>query len=126
VAGLVCVIALLDSIERVVRYVNFRAGLDLSIFDQAIWHYSQFQGRYSTIKGSNLLGDHFHPLIAVFAALYWVWSDPRLLLIASSILVACSVIPVFLFARRRLPWLPSYLIAVAYGLFWGLQGGCGV
>jgi uncharacterized membrane protein len=125
VVGLVCVIALLDSVERVVRYVTFQSGLDLSIFDQAIWHYSQFQGPYSTIKGSNLLGDHFHPLIAVFAPLYWVWSDPRLLLIASSILVACSVVPVFLFARRRLPWLPAYLIAVAYGLFWGLQEGLG-
>jgi len=39
-----------------------------------------------------------------------------LLQIASSILVACSVIPVFLFARRRLPWLPSYLIAAALNL----------
>jgi uncharacterized membrane protein len=117
--------AALMAVYCVVRYDNFAAGLDLSIFDQAIWHYSHFQAADSTIKGFNLLGDHFHPAIALLAPLYWVWSDPRMLLVGSSLLVASSIIPVFLFARRRLPRLPSYGVAVAYALFWGLQIGVG-
>lgn len=124
-AVVVLLIAAGDAIFCVLRYANFRTGTDLSLFDQAIWHYSRFEAPISTIKGFSLLGDHFHPTVAGLAPLYWLWSDPRMLLIGASVLVACSVIPVFLFARRRLPRAPSYLIAMAYGVFWGIQVGVG-
>jgi uncharacterized membrane protein len=122
---LVVVMAVSMSLYCVVRYESFGAGLDLSLFDQAIWHYSHFQAPYSTIKGFDLLGDHFHPTVALLAPLYWVWSDPRLLLTAASLLVAASIVPVFLFAPDRLDRLESYLIAFAYAVFWGLQIGVG-
>ncbi|MDQ2761626.1 MAG: DUF2079 domain-containing protein [Actinomycetota bacterium] len=117
------VIAMLDSVLSVVRYVHFLAAYDLAIFDQVVWHYSRFEAPFSSIKGENLLGDHFHPLVAVLAPLYWVWSDPRMLLIAQSVLVAASIIPVFLFAAPRVGRAGAYLLAGAYGVFWGLQVG---
>ena len=53
--------------------------------------------------GYNLLGDHFHPLIAVLAPLYWIWDDPRMLLLAQAALFAASMVPVARFAERRRP-----------------------
>jgi hypothetical protein len=59
---------------------TFASGVDLVIFDQAIWHLSRFERPESTVRGlSNLFGDHFHPLIALFAPLYWIAADPVLL-----------------------------------------------
>ncbi len=48
----------------VLRHQHFGThAFDLSIFDQAIWHYSLFQAPASTVRGTaNLLGDHFHPI----------------------------------------------------------------
>jgi len=110
-------------VASIVRYVHLQSGLDLGIFDQVVWHYSRFEAPFSSIRGENLLGDHFHPLVAVLAPLYWVWSDPRMLLIAQSVLVAASIIPVFLFAAPRVGRAGAYLLAGAYGVFWGLQVG---
>jgi uncharacterized membrane protein len=115
--------AVLEAIASVIRHVNLGSGLDLAIFDQAVWHYSRFEAPFSSIHGENLLGDHFHPLVAVLAPLYWIWSDPRMLVIAQAALVAASIIPVFLFAEPRLGRVGAYLLAGAYALFWGTQVG---
>ena len=51
--------------------------------------------------GYNVLGDHFHPIIAVFAPLYWIWDSPYVLLIVQTALIAASIPVVYRFARRR-------------------------
>ncbi len=71
--------------------------------------------------GYNLLGDHFHPLVALWAPLYWVWPDPRMLLAAQAALVAASVVPVVRFSRRRLGPAASLAVGAVYGLSWPLQ-----
>jgi uncharacterized membrane protein len=123
IAALVAAFAAVGAVASVVRYDHLASGLDLGIFDQAIWHYSRFEAPFSSITGENVLGDHLHPLIATLAPLYWVWSDPRVLLIAQSALVAASIVPVFLFARDRLGRTGARLLAVGYAAFWGLQVG---
>lgn len=120
---LVGVVALTDAIASIIRHVNLGSGLDLSLFDQAVWHYSRFEAPFSSIHGENLLGDHFHPLVAVLAPLYWIWSDPRMLVIAQAVLVAASIIPVYLFALPRIGRSGAYLLAGAYAVFWGVQVG---
>jgi uncharacterized membrane protein len=121
--ALVAAITLLESVASIIRQVHLQSGIDTAIFDQAVWHYSRFEAPYSSIKFGNLLGDHFHPVVALLAPLYWIWSDPRMLLIAQSLLVAVSIIPVFLFAESRLGRPGAYLLAGAYAAFWGLQVG---
>lgn len=121
--ALVALTAAVDAIASVIRHVNLGSGLDLAFFDQAVWHYSRFESAFSSFLGENLLGDHFHPLVATLAPLYWIWSDARMLLIAQAILVAVSIIPVFLFAKPRLGRVGAYLLAAAYAAFWGIQVG---
>lgn len=98
------------------------SAYDLGIFDQVVWHLSRFEPPASSVRGfTNFLGDHFFPVIALFAPLYWVAPRPEMLIVAQAALFALSIVPVFLFARRRLPCGPAILLAIAYGCFWGLQ-----
>ena len=94
----------------------------MAIYDQAIWHLSRFERPASSIRGlTNVFGDHFHPIIALFTPLFWVAPFAETLIVAQAILLAASVVPVFLFARDRLPSGPALALCVAYGLFWGMQ-----
>ena len=80
------------------------SGYDLGIFDQAIRSYSRFQPPISSIKGVdyNLFGDHFHPIIALAAPLYWVWDDPRVLQLAQVVLVLVAGLLASRIAGRRM------------------------
>src|SRR5205814_145594 len=71
--------------------------------------------------GYNLLGDHFHPLIAVWAPLYWIWDDPRALLLLQAALFAASVVPVVRLAERRIGGRRALVVGLVYGLSWQLQ-----
>jgi uncharacterized membrane protein len=43
------------------------------------------------------------------------------LIAGQAILLACSIVPVFLFLRTRLPFGPALTLAAAYAVFWGIQ-----
>lgn len=123
--ALVVTAAFAYSLFSLLRHWHFgSAGHDLGIVDQAIWHYSRFEVPATTIRlepTPNLLGDHFSPILAVLAPLYWVFPDAGTLLVAQGVLFALSIFPVFLFTRNRLGSLPGYCFAAAYALFWGIQ-----
>jgi uncharacterized membrane protein len=98
------------------------SAFDLGLFDQVVWHLSRFEAPASSIRGfSNFLGDHFFPVIALFAPLYWIRPGPDTLIAAQATLFAASIVPVFLFIRTRLPAGPAFAMASAYGCFWGIQ-----
>jgi uncharacterized membrane protein len=121
---LVCafVFLLVYALLGLFRHWRFGTNYDMAIFDQAVWHLSRFEAPASTIRGfQNILGDHFHPIIAVWAPLYWMWPSAETLIVAQALLFAASTIPVFLFLRSRLAYGPSIALTVAYGFFWGLQ-----
>ena len=104
------------------RHWHFGTGFDLAIFDQAVWHMSRFEAPASTVSGyTNILGDHFYPILALFAPLYWIAPAPETLIVAQSVLLAASILPVFWFTRARLPERPALALCAAYGLFWGMQ-----
>ncbi|GAA1370939.1 DUF2079 domain-containing protein [Luteococcus sanguinis] len=72
-------------------HASLRTGMDLAIFDQAVRALSQGEAPVSAIKGGmNLWGDHFHPAIVLLAPLYWVFDDPRALLVAQAVMVAAA------------------------------------
>ena len=118
------VAALLYSAVAVLRHVHFRTqAFDLGIFDQAIWHYSRFEAPASTIRGeANLLGDHFHPILALAAPAYWLGADVRGLLVLQAVLLAASSLPLYRTAQQLFGTPPAVLWACAYLLSWGLLG----
>ena len=115
---------------------TFRIGsYDLVIFDQAVRSYAHFGAGIAPIKGVqdgfganfSVLGDHWSPIIAVLAPLYWVAGQPVTLEIAQGVLFALAIPPLWLFASRlagtsslpgRAPGAAAYLACVAYALSW--------
>jgi len=103
------------------QYVG--SGYDLGLFDQAVRAYSHFHAPITPLKSPdfNLLGDHFHPILALLAPGYWIWDNPGVLLIAQDLLVAASIPVVYRFTRRRAGFAFALVMAAAYGLSWPIQ-----
>ena len=114
------------------RFYQFNSGTyDLGIFDQAIDSYAHFQPGISLIKGLHngfgshfsILGDHFSPILALLAPLYWIYNGPQDLLIAQAVLLTLAIPPLWVFTRRALGGgtrgtAAAYLASVAYALSW--------
>jgi uncharacterized membrane protein len=95
---------------------------DLAILDQAVWHLSRLEAPASTVSGlSSVLGDHFSPVIVLFAPLYWVAPRPELLIGMQAVLFAAAIFPIFLFLRSRLPAPAALAFSTSAILFWGIQ-----
>lgn len=109
------------------RFHTFLTGsYDLVIFDQAVRSYSHFHLPVSIVKGVHngfgpgfaVLGDHFSPILALLAPLYWIWDDPRTLLLAQAVLFAAAIPPLWVFTRRELGSAAAYCVAGAYAVSW--------
>lgn len=122
-AAQAAVLALLYAAVGLLRHATFRStGFDLGIFDQAIWHFGRLEAPGSSLKDlPSLFGDHFSPILALLAPLGACGCGPAPLIVAQALLVAASVVPVVLFARRRAGPGGALLLGVGYGLFCGIQ-----
>lgn len=125
---LIIVFILLYSLWSLKRHWHFQTdAVDLGIFDQAVWHYSRFEAPLSSVKFSNgylanLLGDHFHPILAPLGLLYWLWRDVAWLLIAQAVAVGVAAWPLYQLALDRFKHrLFALALAFAYLSFVGVQ-----
>ena len=91
---------------------------DFGIFDQAFWQYSRFLSPFNTVRGLNILGDHFSPIAFVFAPLYFLWPDIFWPLVLQSVSVAAAGVILYSIARHLLPARPwvGFALAVSYYL----------
>ena len=109
------------------------SAYDLGIFGQGVQSYAHGRLPTSDIRadpgqfhgaGYPLLGDHFHPVIALLAPLYRLFPHIEVLLVVQAALVAGSVYVLTRCAARTLgdrgPWVPPAL-GTAYALSWGIQ-----
>jgi uncharacterized membrane protein len=101
---------------------------DLAIFEQTVKAYAHFQPPYIYVKGDGFiqLGDHFSPLLALLAPFYRLWPGPITLLVAQCALVALSILPLTVTAKRHLGPAAAVLLGCAYALAWGFQSGLSV
>lgn len=101
---------------------------DNAIFTQLLQSYTAGQPPVVNIKGHdfNLLGDHFHPLLAVLAPGYWLFPSALTPMILQDILLGWSVGVVSWCAARALRPASGAAISVAYGLSFGLQSAVAV
>ena len=114
------------------QYYTFRtSSFDLVIFDQAVRSYAHFHPGIAPIfnvfegLGPNfpILGNHFSPIDAALAPLYWIHDGPQTLLVAQAVLFALAIPPLWVFTRRTFGGGPKatvavYLVSVAYALSW--------
>lgn len=107
---------ILYSAISISKHLHFNStGYDLVIFDQAVRHYSYFLAPASSFRGyDNLLGDHFHPILAGLAPLYWIWDSPISLLIAQAAVIASAAVPIYIYTKRKLGNTPALLMSVVF------------
>ncbi|MEU6742684.1 DUF2079 domain-containing protein [Streptosporangium sandarakinum] len=132
--ALVALAATAYSTLSLVKFATFKASVfDLVIFDQAVRGYARFGPPATPSVGMSYgmgmdflqLGDHFSPILAVLAPLYWLHDDPRTLLVAQAVLLALAAIPIRRYAERRLGAVPAHLVAAAYLVSWPVAQAAG-
>ncbi len=139
VGGLTTVTAAAYSAFALLRYYTFQtASYDLVIFDEAVRSYAHFRPGTSIIKGVHngygpdfsVLGDHFSPLLAALAPLYWIHNSPQTLLVAQAVLFALAIPPLWIFTRRAFgsggkATAAAYLVCAPYALSWPIAAAVG-
>ncbi len=120
VAGLLAAFYAAVSIRRHTELLT--SAYDLGIYDQAVRSYSQWHLPVNTIQGPSVdvLGDHFSPVLALLAPLYWIWDSPLTLLVAQAVLVAIAVVPLMSWAHRSIGLGAALVVAFGYGLSFGV------
>jgi uncharacterized membrane protein len=105
------------------RYLRLQpTSYDLGIFTEYVKQFAHLQAPIVDARapGMDLLGDHFHPIVALIAPFFRLFPSPVTLLVAQALLAAFSIIPVIR-AAEPLGIGAARAIGVAYGLSWGLQ-----
>ncbi|MFC2030928.1 DUF2079 domain-containing protein, partial [Chloroflexota bacterium] len=79
-------------------------AFDLGNVDQAVWNTRHGRTLSMTnIEGlTNRLGTHVEPILIPISLFYFLWSDPRLLLLLQTIVIALGAWPVYLLSMRIL------------------------
>ena len=116
------------------QYYTFRISADdLLIFDQGVRSYAHFHLGISPFIGYHLsfgpdyslLGNHWSPILAALAPVYWIWNSPITLLVAQAVLFALAIPWIWVFTRRAFGGGPkatvaAYLVSIAYAISWPL------
>ena len=132
VAAVTAVVAAGYSVFALAQYYTFRtSSYDLVIFDQAVRSYSRFHPGVAVIFGAHegfganvsILSNHWSPIDASLAPLYWIYNSPLTLLVAQAFLFALAIPPLWVFTRRAFGGgqkavVAAYLVSAAYALSW--------
>ena len=105
---------LLFSTLTIRQHQSFNTNaLDLAKFDQSIWNTSRARPYQITIGEDLVIESHFSPALALFAPLYWLWPDVRILFVAQSLLLGGAGFLIYWHFRRTAPWL-GLIVFAAY------------
>lgn len=88
---------------------------DLGIFAQQTWLYSHTISLFNTVRGTNLLSDHFGIILYLFALFYRLFPRAETILVIQAVLVCASAYPIFYLSKKYLKngWVGA-VIATAY------------
>ena len=115
---------LLYCLDSLILFRRFLAStFDLVIFDQGIRGYAHFRPPVSIARGVSdgqnahflLLADHWSPILALLAPLYWIHGSPATLLVAQGVLFALAI-PLLWAYTAPAGAGAAYLVSVAYAL----------
>ncbi len=123
-AAIAAVVFVCYTVISVFRYLRRDpTSWDLGIFTEYVKQYAHLRAPIVDIRGAgvNLLGDHFHPIVALIAPFFAIFPSAATLLVAQALLAAVSVLPVYRAGADLLGVGAGRAIAAAYGFSWGLQ-----
>jgi uncharacterized membrane protein len=109
--------------DSIARYYRAAPGsYDLGIFTEVVRDYAHLRAPIVDIlaPGYNLLGDHFHPILAALAPLFLLFPSPVTLLVAQAALFAVAAVPIVWLGRDRIGPGAGYAVGIGYGLSFGV------
>ena len=80
-------------------------ALDLAKFDQSIWNTAHGRPFQISIGENLVIESHFSPSLAIFAPIYWIWPDVRILFVLQSLLLGGAGFLIYWYFRHTNPWL---------------------
>jgi uncharacterized membrane protein len=102
--GVVLVLAILAIVallSKVVQYYGFQIhDWDTGIYSNVIWNLISGNGFYSDVLNHNHLGDHFSPIIALFAPFFIISPSPLWLLAAQGLAVGTTYVLLYFVAIK--------------------------
>ncbi len=125
VGALTAAAAFVYCLDSLILFRRFLAStFNLVIFDQGVRGYAHFAAPTSIARGVSdgegahflLLADHWSPILALLAPLYWIHDGPATLLVAQAVLFALAIPPLWAYTRRQLGSAAAYFVCVAYAL----------
>jgi uncharacterized membrane protein len=112
----------------IMNHLNYReAGLDMGIYDQALWKYAHFRGFSNSIDGfwglKNILGDHFEIILMIISPIYWLKSSVITLHIFNGLVIMLGCYFLYLLGKLKLNGnkILSKLIVLIFLVYAGLQ-----
>ena len=111
-AAMCAVYVAVSMILSLIRYAHLHCGLyDLGIFDTVVWNLTR--GRFfQDFRGAS---DHLSPIFLICVPFYWLWDDPRTLLVLQSFVLGGAAVPLYLCARALVgDPRPALVLAGAY------------
>lgn len=121
--ALAAVSALVYGYDAVGRYrQGATLSWDLGLFTEAVKQYAHLHAPIVDARapGFDLLGEHFHPILALLAPFFALAPTPVTLLVAQAVLFGLSVVPVLALARERLGSGAGFAVGAAYGTSFGI------
>ena len=79
------------------QHAAFRTNLyDLGSYTHLVWNIAHGRFFVTALGPANYLTNHFSLLLISLAPLFWLWSDPRMLMTVQQIILAGAIIPAYL------------------------------
>jgi uncharacterized membrane protein len=98
-----CTYVILLSFACLWKYFGFGYNaLDLAIINQVFYNSAQGNFFASSIHPPTYLGDHFSPILFLILPFYYLYQDPKTLLILQTIILALCSWPIYLIAKQAL------------------------
>ncbi|HNT34655.1 MAG TPA: DUF2079 domain-containing protein [bacterium] len=98
-------------------------AFDLGMVSNIVWNTSRGRLFQTSLFPWSILGEHLAFVYVLFAPLYWLWEDPRMLIIVQALLLGLSGVAFYLLSQRVLrQTAPAFCLALAYLLHPGLRG----
>ena len=119
----ILVFFVLFSLHSLLNHWNFSThAWDLGIYDQQTWLYGHFHSVFNTVRGLNLLSDHFGLILYPISLIYLIYPHAETMLLIQALLVVLSAYPLWAIAKHYIKSdLFSLTIVFLFLSSWGIQ-----
>lgn len=121
--ALICIYIIYFSLYTCAQHYNFKTyAFDLGIFSQSTWYAAHYGALINSLEISqhpiNHLAIHFSPILYLAVPFYFLFPDPKTILILQSVALSITALPCYLLAKAKINNIfICLIIAVSFLLY---------